>query len=64
MSNQLLVFFVLITMIEGVIFLLLICYFGLNNKINKIEDMLQEHIENENELSNHLLLAKIKSKIY
>ena len=64
MSGQLLVFFVLITMIETVIFLLLICYFGLSNKINKIEDMLQEHIEDENKLSNYLLIAKIKNKIY
>ena len=64
MSVLLLVFFVLMTMIEVVILLLLIYYFLLSNKINKIEDMLQEHIEDENKLSNYLLIAKIKNKIY
>ena len=64
MSYLLLIFFVLMTMIEVVILLLLTCYFRLSNKINKIEDMLQEHIEDENKLSNYLLIAKIKNKIY
>lgn len=64
MSDQLLVFFILIMMIEGVIFLIYsIFYFGLSNRIDKIEDTLRKHTENENELYNCLLVDKIKSKI-
>lgn len=65
MSDQLLVFFILIMIIEGVIFVIYsIFYFGLSNKINKIENTLRKHIENENELYNRLLINKIKSKIH
>lgn len=65
MSDQLLVFFILIIMIQACIFLIYsIFYFGLSDKINKIEDVLRKHTENENELYNRLLMDKIKSKIY
>lgn len=65
MSDQLLVFFILIIMIQACIFLIYsIFYFGLSDKINKIEDTLRKHTENENELYNHLLVDKIKNKIY
>lgn len=65
MDGQLLVFFILIIMIQACIFLIYsIFYFGLSDKINKIEDTLRKHTENENELYNHLLVDKIKNKIY
>lgn len=65
MSDQLFVFFALIMIIEGVIsFICLTFYFVLNDKINRIEDMLREYIKNENELYNCLLLDKIRSKAY
>lgn len=65
MDGQLLVFLILIIMIQACIFLIYsIFYFGLSDKINKIEDMLRKHTENENELYNHLLVDKIKNKIY
>lgn len=65
MNGQLLVFLIQIIMIQVCIFLIYpIFYFGLSDKINKIEDTLQEHIENENELSNHILIAKIKNNLY
>lgn len=65
MSDQLLVFLILIIMIQACIFLIYsIFYFGLSDKINKIEDTLRKHTENENELYNRLLVDKIKSKIY
>lgn len=61
MDGQLLVFFILIIMIQACIFLIYsIFYFGLSDKINKIEDTLRKHTENENELYNHLLVDKIK----
>lgn len=48
-------------MIQACIFLIYsIFYFGLSDKINKIEDTLRKHTENENELYNHLLVDKIK----
>lgn len=57
--------FILIIMIQACIFLIYsIFYFGLSDKINKIEDTLRKHTENENELYNRLLMDKIKSKIY
>lgn len=65
MSGQLLVFFVLIMIIEVTIFLIYsIFYFGLSGRINKIENTLRKHIENENELYNRLLADKIKRKIH
>ena len=61
MDGQLLVFFILIIMIQACIFLIYsIFYFGLRSQINKIEDMLRGHIENENVLSNYLLMTKKK----
>lgn len=65
MNVQLLVCLILTIMIQACIFLIYsIFYFGLSDKINKIEDTLQEHTENENELYNRLLIDKIKSKTY
>lgn len=65
MDGQLLAFFILTIMIQACIFLIYsIFYFGLSDKINKIKDTLRKHIENENELYNHLLVDKINKKIH
>ena len=65
MNVQLLVCLIHIMIIQVCIFLIYpIFYFRLSYKINKIEDTLRQHTENENKLYNRLLIDKIKSKTY